>query len=213
MESCHVAIAGYPYIKDYLCDSCKTHYETVKKVLKDNEVNFLHDDNLVRGLDYYTNTAFEIHIPDIGGQSAIGGGGRYNGLVKACGGPDVPGVGFALGLERILLALTKEKEVLADNSYADVFVIAVGEELEDMSTKLVSKLRKNNIKSDKDYAGRSLKAQMKFANRLGAKIAIIIGEDEINNNYFTVRNMNKGEQSQVANDNIIEHINNILANS
>ena len=213
LESCHVAIAGYPYIKDYLCDSCKTHYETVKKVLKDNEVNFLHDDNLVRGLDYYTNTAFEIHIPDIGGQSAIGGGGRYNGLVKACGGPDVPGVGFALGLERILLALTKEKEVLADNSYADVFVIAVGEELEDMSTKLVSKLRKNNIKSDKDYAGRSLKAQMKFANRLGAKIAIIIGEDEINNNYFTVRNMNKGEQSQVANDNIIEHINNILANS
>lgn len=213
VESCHTAIADYPIIKDSLCRGCETHYETVKKVINDNNINFIHDDNLVRGLDYYTNTAFEIHIPGIGAQSAIGGGGRYNGLVKACGGPDVPGVGFALGMERILLALESINGELVDNSLVDVFVIAKGAELEAISMQLVNKLRKANIKTDKDYADRSIKAQMKHANRLGAKIAIIIGEDEVNNNYFTVRDMAKGEQLQVANLDIVNYIRNILGNS
>ncbi|HZJ84400.1 MAG TPA: histidine--tRNA ligase [Syntrophomonadaceae bacterium] len=210
IESCQNAIAGYPAIIDSLCENCKIHYETVKQAITDNNIEYIHDDNLVRGLDYYTNTAFEIHIPGIGAQSAIGGGGRYNGLVEACGGPDVPGVGFALGLERILLALESKNVQLVDDSLTDVFIIVSDLENDHLARQLTSQLRSANIRTDKDYADRSMRAQMKHANRLGAKITIIIGEDEVKNHYFTVRDMAKAEQSQVLSQDIVNHIKNIL---
>lgn len=210
IESCQNAIAGYPAIIDSLCEDCKIHYETVKQAITDNNIEYIHDDNLVRGLDYYTNTAFEIHIPGIGAQSAIGGGGRYNGLVEACGGPDVPGVGFALGLERILLALESKNVQLVEDSLTDVFIIVSDPENDHLARHLTSQLRSANIRTDKDYADRSMRAQMKHANRLGAKVTIIIGEDEIKNHYFTVRDMAKAEQSQVLSQDIVNHIKNIL---
>lgn len=213
VESCHTAIKGYPSIADNLCASCKTHYETVQSVLKDNNIRYIHDNNLVRGLDYYTNTAFEIHIPGIGAQSAVGGGGRYNGLVKACGGPDVPGIGFALGMERLLLATESMRQNLIDDSAVDVFVMVMDESLEPMAMQFLMKLRNENIRADKDYNNRSAKAQMKYADKLGAKMAIIIGEDEVNNQYYTVRDMATSKQLPISKEDIVEYIKSTLVNS
>ncbi len=213
VEACQTAIVGYPAIIDALCDDCRNHYDKVKEVISANNIKYIHDDNLVRGLDYYTNTAFEIHIPGIGAQSAIGGGGRYNGLVQACGGPDVPGVGFALGMERILLALETKNLKLSKEDIVDVFVIIADQDYEDLGMQLTSKLRQENIRTDKDYISRSMRAQMKHANRLGAQLAIIIGADEVENHYFTVRDMAKAEQSQVLSQDIVKHIKKFLGTS
>lgn len=212
-KSCHVAIKGYPLIADSLCDACHSHYEAVKKVLADNLIIFTHDDNLVRGLDYYTNTAFEIHIPGIGAQSAVGGGGRYNGLVKECGGPDTPGVGFALGLDRLLLALELVNPQIFPDNLIEVFIIATNEAWEAPAMRFLNDLRIEGIRSDKDYSSRSFKAQMKYADKLGARLVVIIGEDEAANNYYTVKDMATGQQEQVPQADIIEYIQAILNNS
>ncbi|HZK43309.1 MAG TPA: histidine--tRNA ligase [Syntrophomonadaceae bacterium] len=212
VESCHTAIKDHPLLADSLCESCKIHYETVKLVLEQNNIQYLHDDNLVRGLDYYTNTAFEIHIPGIGAQSAVGGGGRYNGLVQACGGPDVPGVGFALGIERLLLA-TEKLSLPIESSSVDVFVMAMDESLEATAMQFLGKIRNENIRADKDYNNRSARAQMKFADRLGAKIVVVIGEDEVKNNYYTVRDMATSNQQAVSDQDIVEYIKNTLSDN
>lgn len=210
IESCHDAIKGYPHIFDYLCDDCRNHYNKVKESLTDSQIKYIHDDNLVRGLDYYTNTAFEMHIPHIGAQSAVGGGGRYNGLVKECGGPDIPGIGFALGLERILLAIDiLEGENLTDN--VDAFVAVTSDKFEKRAVQVLNYLRHGQIKSDKDYNGRSMKAQMKYADKLGARAVILIGDDEVENNFLTIRNMLNREQVKVKDNELIDTIKTILA--
>lgn len=212
-SSCHEAIKGYPFIADSLCGDCHTHYEAVKQVLTDNLIQFIHDDNLVRGLDYYTNTAFEIHIPGIGAQSAVGGGGRYNGLVKDCGGPDTPGVGFALGLDRLLSAIELVNPQIFPDNLVEVFVIATNEILETSAMQFLNDLRHKGIRSDKDFSNRSFKAQMKYADKLGTKLVVIIGEDEVANNYYTVKDMATGQQNKVLQADIIEYIEAILQNS
>lgn len=211
VESCHKAIEGYPSIYENLCDDCREHYSKVKESLENSGVRYIHDDNLVRGLDYYTNTAFEIHIPGIGAQSAIGGGGRYNGLVKECGGPDVPGIGFALGMERLLLAVDMLNKQEQSDNRLDVFVAVLDEKYEQQGIKLLRHLRTNGIKADKDYNGRSTRAQMKYADKLGARIVILIGEDEVEKDYYTVRNMNSKEQLQVDQENLVPAVKDILA--
>lgn len=202
-EACHQAIKGYPTLLTYLCDECADHYLRVKETLSKNGVSYLHDDNLVRGLDYYTNTAFEIHIPGIGAQSAVGGGGRYNGLVKECGGPDMPGIGFAMGIERLLLAV----DMLADKNplpvETDVFVAVMDPEYEAEGIKVLNKLRKAGIKADKDYNDRSGKAQMKYANKLGARVVVLIGKDEVEKGSYTLRNMQNKQQVEVYAENFI----------
>jgi len=211
-ESCHAAIAGYPTFYDYLCDDCRKHYSMVQSTLKNNGVSYIHDDKLVRGLDYYTNTAFEIHLPGIGAQSAIGGGGRYDGLVKECGGPDIPGIGFALGIERLLLAV--ETLSAADfsryNTGIDVFITVMNDEFEPQAIRILNRLRQAGIKAEKDYTGRSARAQMKYADKIGAKAVIFLGEDEVKNGFLTLRNMHSKEQIQVENQDIIKSLNNIL---
>jgi len=211
VESCHKAIAGFPYIFDSLCEDCRQHYNRVKSTLEDNGIPFLHDNNLVRGLDYYTNTAFEIHIPQIGAQSAVGGGGRYNGLVKACGGPDVPGVGFALGMERLLLALDNLPGRMPPEVKLDVFLAVLDKKYEGQAMQVLSRLRSAKIRADRDYNGRSMKAQMKYADKLGAQIVILMGEDEVNRGIFTIRNMNSREQLEVESEQLIPVIQDILA--
>ncbi|SHG95105.1 histidyl-tRNA synthetase [Thermosyntropha lipolytica DSM 11003] len=203
-EACHAAIKGYPVLYDSLCDECREHYAEVRKALSDNQVSYIHDDNLVRGLDYYTNTAFEVHIPGIGAQSAVGGGGRYNGLVKACGGPDIGGVGFALGMERLLLALAEGEEEKA--GIVDVFVAVMDRQYEDIGVKILTDLRRAGIKADKDYTGKSPKGQMKHADKLGVKMAILLGEDEVKNSFVTVRDMISKEQYQVGHRELIDFI-------
>lgn len=197
-KNCHKAIEGYPTLADNLCKDCREHYDSVQEVLVGNDIHFLHDDNLVRGLDYYTNTAFEIHIPSIGAQSAIGGGGRYDGLVEECGGPPTPGVGFAMGLERLLLALSQLKLQEDLKSGPEVFVITASEKYDALAFRVVQELRFAGIMAEKDYNARGLKAQMKYADRLGATLAVIIGDDEVKNYELTLRNMGTGEQESVG---------------
>ncbi|MGI5920153.1 MAG: histidine--tRNA ligase [Syntrophomonadaceae bacterium] len=210
VKTCHSAITGCPSIKDNLCPDCQTHYEQVKAALTDNGISYLHDDNLVRGLDYYSNTAFEVHIPGIGAQSAVGGGGRYNGLVKECGGPELPGIGFALGMERLLLALDKLTDLGNKPNDTDVFIVTMNNSYEDQAVKLLYELRQANIKADKDYNGRSSKAQMKYADKLGARLVVLLGEEEISQNYYTLRNMQTRQQVPVPGPDLINHIKNLL---
>lgn len=210
VESCQAAIAGFPFIYDYLCPDCLMHYSKVRETLEDNGIEYIHDNQLVRGLDYYTNTAFEIHIPQIGAQSAVGGGGRYNGLVKACGGPDIPGVGFAMGLERILLALDSLDAKQLQTNQMDVFLAVMDEQYEKQAIKILHGLRRAGIKADKDYNGRSAKAQMKYADKLGVRIVLLLGEDEIRQGTITVRNMDTKAQSQIQQDVLTEAIKVIL---
>ncbi|MDR1160340.1 MAG: histidine--tRNA ligase, partial [Syntrophomonadaceae bacterium] len=199
-EGCQNTILGYPRLIDYLCSSCRDHYEQVQAILKKNEVVFQHDDKLVRGLDYYTNTAFEVLVADLGAQSALGGGGRYNGLVSSCGGPDIPGIGFAIGLERLLMALDNSDVEITGIEQNLVFVLAMGEHLEDEAMRLVNELRIAGITAEKDYIGRSVKAQMKYADKIHARIVIFIGDEEAAGNYYTVKDMADSRQLKVERD-------------
>jgi histidyl-tRNA synthetase len=211
VESCHQAIAGFPYIYDNLCDDCREHYTQVQSTLKENAIHFQHDNNLVRGLDYYTNTAFEILIPQIGTNSAVGGGGRYNGLVKECGGPDIPGVGFALGMERLLLAMDSLPGRTSPEVKLDVFLTILDKKYDSQAMQVLDILRSAKIRADRDYNGRSMKAQMKYADKLGAQVVIIMGEDEVNRSIFTIRNMNSKEQIEVEAAQLIPVIKDILS--
>ncbi len=210
IQSCQAAIGGFPYIFDYLCPDCLEHYTQVRNTLEDNNISYIHDNQLVRGLDYYTNTAFEIHIPQIGAQSAVGGGGRYNGLVKACGGQNIPGVGFAMGLERLLLALDSLDNQQLEANKLDVFLAVMDEKYEAQGIRILKQLRRAGIKSDKDYTGRSGKAQMKYADKLGARLVLLLGEDEVQRGVVTLRNMSSKQQSEVPVEGLVQAIKAIL---
>jgi histidyl-tRNA synthetase len=204
IESCRKAIIGCPPIADSLCQDCRTHYDEVRQILTDHNIKYVQDDNLVRGLDYYTNTAFEVHIPGIGAQSAVGGGGRYNGLVKECGGPDLPGIGFALGMERLLLALESLPD--ADRPPLDVFLVLMDSQYDQEGFTVLQSLRRAGIKADRDFNDRSSKAQMKYANKLGVKTVVMLGQDEVEKDYCTVRNMETGEQFKLDNIDLADNI-------
>ncbi len=209
-EACHQAIEGYPTLADHLCENCLEHYEPVSYTLAQQGILFIHDDGLVRGLDYYTNTAFEIHIPGIGAQSAVGGGGRYNGLVEQCGGPDLPGIGFALGLERLLLAVEKKGEMLLPPPEIDVFVAVMDSAYEAQGMKILQALRGAGIKAEKDYNQRKARAQMKFADKIGARLVLFLGEEEVQKGFVTLRNMRSKEQFQVAENDLLRAVSRTL---
>lgn len=209
--SCQQSIEGHPTLFDYLCPDCHEHYEQVKKYLQENQISFQHDDKLVRGLDYYTNTAFEVHMPGIGAQSAIGGGGRYDGLVEACGGPALPGIGFAMGMERILSALEQGGIEETNVHNKSVFVVAMNEQLQSPAAKIVKQLRDAGISTEMDYNGRSARAQMKHADKLNASLVLLLGEDEIEGGFVTIRNMSNKEQQKVDLAQLVEFINTLLA--
>ena len=208
---CQKSIEGHPTLFDYLCPECYEHYAQVKTYLQESQISFQHDDKLVRGLDYYTNTAFEVHIPGIGAQSAIGGGGRYDGLVEVCGGPSLPGIGFAMGMERVLLALEKADTDLRGVRNNTVFVVAMHEEFQSQAIKLTRQLRDGNIHAELDYNGRSARAQMKHADKLNASLVLLLGEDEIEGGFVTIRNMSNKEQQKVDLAQLVEFINTLLA--
>lgn len=212
-ETCHLAITGYPVLLDHLCSDCQEHYQVVQAALRENRVTYIQDDNLVRGLDYYTNTAFEVHIPGIGAQSAVGGGGRYNGLVQECGGPDLPGIGFALGMERLLAALDSRGERTIASSVIPVFIAVMDSELEGMGLRLLQELRQAGIECDKDYNGRSPRAQFKYADKLGARLVVLLGEEEAQKGLLSIRNMQSGEQVNIARAEAVSFIQKKLAES
>lgn len=203
-------MTGAPDITDCLCDECREHFEKVQSFLRDAGVDFELDPRLVRGLDYYTKTAFEIKYAPLGAQSAVAGGGRYDGLIAEMGGNPTPAVGFATGLERVLLALEKQGLLPEQEKKADAFVVALGAEAQSAGFKLLQKLREAGLKALMDYAGRSMKAQMKQAGKAGARFALILGEDEIKENAVMLKDMEKSEQQKVSLDEVINQIQSIL---
>jgi histidyl-tRNA synthetase len=187
-------LTNAPLMPDHLCDACSDHHEKVLGYLDVLDVQYEKAPRLVRGLDYYVRTTFECVHDGLGAQSAIGGGGRYDGLIETLGGPAIGGVGFGLGVDRTCLAVQAEGLALVDEASADVFVIPVGQEAVTKVVGLAGEIRSAGINADIAYDGRSIKAAMKSADRSGAKFAVIIGEDEIANSTAVVKNLADGSQ-------------------
>lgn len=183
-----------PKMIDHLCGECSEHFEEVKACLDNMGIEYTINPDIVRGLDYYTKTVFEFVSDALGAQSTVCGGGRYSGLVEELGGKPTDGIGFAAGIERLLLVLKKQQDVseMADAS-PDLFIAAMGKSAEAFAQKLIYELRKNGIHARQDLCGRSLKAQMKYADKLGAKFSVVIGDNELSENKASLKNMKNGE--------------------
>ncbi len=204
VPGCRQAMSGAPAIIDYLCDDCRSHFSTVTDALAQLGVPFKVDKQLVRGLDYYTRTAFEIQTGALGAQSAVAGGGRYDGLVGELGGPQVPAIGFAIGFDRLA-------EIVALNSPAnvrtfDLFIAALGEPAKKLAFEWSTTLGLKGIGAAMEYGDKSLKAQMKQANRLGVGHVLIVGENEMKARMVVLRNMTTKTQSEIPVDAIVERL-------
>lgn len=193
-----------PLIVDQLCSECEDHYRGVKQLLESWGIDYTEDPRLVRGLDYYTRTAFEFTAVGLGSQNAVGGGGRYDGLAESLGGPSLPGLGFGLGVERIALAL-EAKGVEIDPSL-DVFIVTTGDQARSMAHATAAGLRQQGYSVDLDFAGRGMKGQFKAANRLGSKWVVVIGPQELESGNFTLKNMVTGEQDEVEPERMADHM-------
>ncbi|MGX7112520.1 histidine--tRNA ligase [Gemella cuniculi] len=204
----HELIKTAPKLLEYLGEESKKYFAQVLKHLDALGVKYEIDHSLVRGLDYYTHTAFEIMIDNPKVElKTLCGGGRYNGLVKLLDGPeDKKGIGFALSIERLLLALESENIELPIEDTIDVFVVAMGEKAADVSVKLTNELRIAGYKAQNDYFDKKMKVQMKIASRYKARVSIIIGESELQNNEFVVKNMSNSEQKNIKSTEIVEYL-------
>lgn len=186
-----------PSILDSLDEESSTHFEKVKSLLNSLGVEYVINSRLVRGLDYYTFTAFEYKANETGNVATVGGGGRYNGLVSEIGGPEQPGIGFGLGLERIALILEKQQVAATNEQPLDIYLIALGEAAEAEVNTQLFKLRQAGFSADRDYLGRKMKAQMKSADRMKAKFTAILGDDELSRGEIALKAMETGEQRTV----------------
>ncbi|MDR3598980.1 MAG: histidine--tRNA ligase [Desulfosporosinus sp.] len=204
--SCQAATTGAPTTYDTLCPDCSTHFERVLVLLGLAGVVYRVNPRLVRGLDYYTKTAFEVMVEEIGAQSAICGGGRYDGLVEEIGGPSTPGIGFAMGLERVLTALQIQNKLPEEKPKQFAMLIALGEKAQNEGFSLLSALRAQGMPVSMDLLGRSLKTQLKAANRQGAQFALILGEEELERNVLLLRDLMLGEQMEVPLVEAVEQI-------
>ncbi len=198
--------AGAPKITDYLSATSLAHFESVRELLDQMDIPYDVDPFLVRGLDYYTETAFELTSPDLGSQDALGGGGRYDLLIEEVGGPSTPAVGFACGIERLMIACEALGISLAQPAGPDIYFVTRGEEAARWALKKMPELRNTGLVCTMDYSGRSLKAQMKDANRQQARFTVIVGEQELQENLFTLRDMVKSEESQVKSAEIADRV-------
>ena len=201
-EICQGLCKGAPNLLDYICDDCRNHFEGFKKQLDILDIDYKIDSGIVRGLDYYSKTVFEI----ISGPFTVCGGGRYDGLVAECGGDPTPGIGFGLGIERLLIRLEELGVEIPNDELLDLYVVPLGENAYEYTYKLVNTLRQNGIKADTDHMQRGLKPQMKYANKIGCKYSIVIGDNEITTNKAKIKNMLTGEQKETKLDKIIEYI-------
>ncbi len=196
-------IADAPVITDYLTDETAAHYAKVKNLLDELGISYQEDPHLVRGLDYYTRTAFELISPDLGAQDALGGGGRYDLLVEEVGGQPTPAVGFAAGMERLLIACEELDIELAEPKSVDIYIVTIGDNARSWALKNLPALRTAGISATMDYIGRSVKAQMKDADRENARYSIIVGDNELSEGKFTLRNMKESEEETMSFDNIV----------
>ncbi|MEU2263370.1 histidine--tRNA ligase [Streptomyces sp. NPDC019645] len=199
-------LVGAPMLRDYLCDACKAYHEEVRVLLTAAGVAYEDDEKLVRGLDYYTRTTFEFVHDGLGSQSAVGGGGRYDGLSEMIGGPALPSVGWALGVDRTVLALEAEGIELELPSSTSVFAVPLGEEARRVLFGVVTGLRRAGVAADFSYGGKGLKGAMKNANRSGARYAIVAGERDLADGVVQLKDMETGEQAPIALDAVVEEI-------
>ncbi|QCR32999.1 histidine--tRNA ligase [Lysinibacillus sp. SGAir0095] len=204
----HPLMKTAPALTDYLTESSAKYFDQVKKYLDVLGITYVVDPNLVRGLDYYNHTAFEIMstAEGFGAITTLCGGGRYNGLVEDIGGPDVPGIGFAMSIERLLLALEAEGVELDVEDSLDIYLVAMGDEAKLKSAELISSFRAKGISADMDYVDRKMKAQMKSADRLGAKYVLVIGESELEEMCVNVKEMETGNQEKVPFSELVTYV-------
>ena len=209
-DVCQELSKGAPTTTECLCAECGSQFEKVKKYLDGVGINYIVDTRLVRGLDYYTNTAFEIMATDIGAQSSIGGGGRYDGLIEEVGGPPTPGIGYALGMERIIATMDRQGLQFQGERRFDVFVSTLGDNARKEAFKLLHSLRQAGLVAEMDLLGRSLKAQMKFAGKFDTAYTVILGDEELARGTAVVRDMSAGEQREIPLQGITEYLLNLI---
>lgn len=194
---CAEVAKGAPHILDYLCDDCRQHFEKVKSCLDSAGISYTVNPAIVRGLDYYTRTVFEFISGDLGAQSTLCGGGRYDGLVEEMGGKPVPALGFALGMERLMMVLEARKTEFPEPEGCELYVASLGEKAQEEAFVLVQKLRRCSVAASCDVSVRSLNAQMKYADKIGARYTVVLGDDELQNGKAVVKNMKTGEKTKV----------------
>ncbi len=199
-HKCKEITKNAPIILDFMCEECDTHFNNVKKYLDGLGINYTVDPGIVRGLDYYTKTIFEILNDDF----TVCGGGRYDKLIEELGGPEMPAVGFGMGVERLIMILEKEGIEIPNENLFDLYIGARGDEAKFKAFTLASNLRGNSIKTEVNHMGRSLKAEMKYANKIGVAFTTIIGDDELQNGIIRLKRMSDGEQFEVSLENINE---------
>lgn len=199
-KTCKEITKNAPIILDYICDECDSHFTEVKGYLDALNIKYNIDPGIVRGLDYYTKTIFEILNDDF----TVCGGGRYDKLIEEIGGPEMPAVGFGLGLERLIMTLEKEGIEIPKEDVIELYIGARGEGAKTEAFVLANKLRSIGVKTEVNHMGRSIKAEMKYANKIGSVFTTIIGDDELQNNTLKLKRMSDGEQFEVGLDNIEE---------
>jgi histidyl-tRNA synthetase len=203
---CREQTADAPLMTAHLCSECDEHFDRVKGLLGELNIAFVLDGRLVRGLDYYTKTAFEVLSGELGAQDALGGGGRYDDLVEMLGGEPTPAVGFAAGMERLLLVLTQRGILTEGGDPLDLFAVALGQEAQEAALKILENLRGRRLRADTDFLGRSMRAQLRAANRLGARYVLIIGEEELRKKQLVLKDMEGGQQEEIELDEAVENI-------
>lgn len=207
---CSKIAENAPVMIDYLCGECSEHFEKVKKYLDTMEIEYTVNPKIVRGLDYYTKTVFEFVSKGIGAQGTVCGGGRYDGLIEELGGQHTPALGFGMGIERLMLLMESQNIEYPADKTCDVYLGATDEISLLRAMKIVTDLRSDGVSAQTDVAGRSLKAQMKFADKIKAKYSMILGSDEISSGEATLKNMSTGEKCQVRLDSFADEFMNIM---
>lgn len=197
---CSKIAEGAPKITDYLCDECREHFEQVQKYLDVAGVEYTVNPTIVRGLDYYTKTVFEFVTDFIGAQGTVCGGGRYDGLIEELGGKHLPSLGFAMGIERLLMLMDKQGVEIPKPSSCDLYVATMGDKAKEKAFSLIKSVRDCGLIAETDVVGRGLRPQMKYADKIGAKFSLVLGDNEIEQNSAEVKNMTTGEKTTLALD-------------
>ena len=200
---CHEIAEGAPVVIDYLCDECKEHFENVQKYLKAQNIEYTINPQIVRGLDYYTKTVFEFVSNSIGAQGTVCGGGRYDGLVEELGGQHTPSLGFAMGIERLMLLMEAQGCEFPEAEKPDLFIVALGEKATLKAVEIAKDMREEGFSALLDLNQRSVRAQMKYADKLGAKFNVVIGDNEVESKTAKLKNMQTGEETEINLDTFV----------
>lgn len=196
-DSCQAELKEVPLMLDHICDECSDHFDKLKKYLEASGLSYIVDPRIVRGLDYYSKTAFEIITDEAGKKGTICGGGRYDKLVEDCGGPSTPGVGFGMGLERTILTLESQGIEIPKPRGLDAFIVVMGDAAAYEGFKILNQLRRSGLAADMDHLNRSVKAQFKYANKVNANYTIVIGDDELSKGIAKLKNMINSEETEI----------------